>query len=215
MSLWRIREYALDHIVAVVLLFYALFLSFLLGIFTYYVTHLPKELPQPVHTIRPAVPVDHVAVHWIRKYNPAISEADAAEMYRYIEATIERYKADPTYQQGAALKITPKLFLALILRESSARWQCISDHGAIGLTQVMPLHLETLHKAGVIETPEVEELLDTEANIRAGVHVLMMYAKGVDSITKALSRYNGGYKREKAGRGYARAVLKLYEEMEG
>ena len=30
-----------------------------------------------------------------------------------------------------------------------------------------------------------------------------------------LSRYNGGYKREKAGRGYARAVLKLYEEMEG
>ena len=37
----------------------------------------------------------------------------------------------------------------------------------------------------------------------------------VDSVHKALSRYNGGYKREKAGRGYARAVLKLYGEMGG
>ena len=34
-------------------------------------------------------------------------------------------------------------------------------------------------------------------------------------MPKALSRYNGGYKREKAVRGYARAVLKLYLEMEG
>lgn len=215
MRLWRIRGYTLRHVVISVILFYALFLSFLLGIFTYYVTHLPQELPEPTQTIRPAVPVDYVAVHWIRKYNPALSEAEANEMYTCIERTIERYKADPTYQQGAALEITPKLFLALILRESSARWQCISDHGAVGLTQVMPLHLEDLHKAGVIETPEVEELLDTEANIRAGVHVLMMYAKGVDSITRALSIYNAGVSREHAGRKYAKRVMELYRKIGG
>lgn len=85
--------------------------------------------------------------------------------------------------------------LSLILRESGFKWSAISDHGAIGLCQVMPLHLEDLEKAGV--------------------HILMGYAKRVDSITRALSIYNGGYKREKAGRGYAVSVLRLYREMEG
>ena len=187
-----------------------------LGIFSAYTLHCqPETQTQNTVTIKPAQPVDHAAIHWIRKYNPALSEAQAHEMYTCIEQTIARYKADPTYQKGAAKLITPKLFLALILRESSARWQCISDHGAIGLCQVMPLHLEDLHKAGVIETPEVEELLDTEANIRAGVHVLMMYAKGVDSITRALSIYNAGVSREHAGRKYARRVIELYRKIGG
>ena len=185
----------------------------ILGIFSAYTLQCqPTEQAQTV-TIKPAQPVDHVAIEWIRKYNPALSEAQAHEMYSYVEQTIARYKADPTYQKGAAKLITPKLFLALILRESGAKWQSISDHGAIGLCQVMPLHVENLHRAGVIESPEVEELLEAEANIRAGVHVLMVYAKGVDSITRALSRYNGGYKREKAGRGYAKKVLALYAQM--
>lgn len=187
-----------------------------LGIFSAYTLQCqPTEQAQKTVTIQPAQPVDHVAIEWIRKYNPRLSEAQAQEMYSYVEQTIARYKADPTYQRGAALQVTPKLFLALILRESSARWQCISDHGAIGLTQVMPLHLETLHKAGVIETPEVEELLDTEANIRAGVHILMGYAKGVDSITRALSIYNAGASREHAGRKYARRVIELYKRIGG
>ena len=187
-----------------------------LGIFSAYTLQCqPETQTQNTVTIKPAQPVDHVAIEWIRKYNPALSEAQAQEMYSYVEQTIARYKADPTYQKGAAKLITPKLFLALILRESGAKWQSISDHGAIGLCQVMPLHVENLHRAGVIESPEVEELLDTESNIRAGVHVLMVYAKGVDSITRALSRYNAGPSRERAGRGYARAVLKLYEDIGG
>ena len=74
----------------------------------------------------------------------------------------------------------------------------------------MPLHLNDLEKAGI-----GTDLLDAKVNIEAGVHILMGYAKGVDSITRALSRYNAGPSRERAGRGYARAVLKLYREMEG
>ncbi|MFA7206735.1 MAG: lytic transglycosylase domain-containing protein [Saccharofermentanales bacterium] len=188
----------------------------ILGIFSAYTLQCqPETQIQNTVTIKPAQPVDHVAIEWIRKYNPALSEAQAQEMYSYVEQTIARYKADPIYQKGAAKLITPKLFLALILRESGAKWQSISDHGAIGLCQVMPLHVKDLHRAGVIESPEVEELLEAEANIRAGVHVLMVYAKGVDSITRALSRYNAGPSRERAGRGYARAVLKLYEDIGG
>ena len=157
-----------------------------------------------------AEPSNCLEVNWIRRYNPSLSESDANDLYSHIENTIKKYHADPNYQKGVTKQVTPRLFLSLILRESGFRWSAISDHGAIGLCQVMPLHLEDLEKAGI-----GTDLLDAENNIEAGVHILMGYAKGVDSITRALSRYNGGYKREKAGRGYARAVLKLYKEMEG
>ena len=157
-----------------------------------------------------AEPVNYLEVNWIRKYNPSLSESDANDLYNHIQNTIKKYHADPSYQKGVTKQVTPRLFLSLILRESGFKWSAISDHGAIGLCQVMPLHLKDLERAGI-----GTDLLDAENNIEAGVHILMGYAKGVNSITRALSRYNGGYKREKAGRGYARAVLKLYEEMEG
>ena len=159
-----------------------------------------------------AEPVNQLEVNWIRKYNPSLSESDANDLYNHIQKTIKKYHENPSYQKGVTKQITPRLFLSLILRESGFRWSAISDHGAIGLCQVMPLHIPSLQHLGI---ESYEDLLEAEKNIEAGVFVLMNYAKGVDSVTKALSRYNGGYKREKAGRGYARAVLSLYREMEG
>jgi soluble lytic murein transglycosylase-like protein len=157
-----------------------------------------------------AEPSNYLEVNWIRRYNPSLSEADANDLYRHIQNTIKKYHADPAYQKGVTKQITPRLFLSLILRESGFRWSAISDHGAIGLCQVMPLHIPSLRHLGI---KSHEDLLEAEKNIEAGVFVLMNYAKGVDSVTKALSRYNGGYKREKAGRGYAKKVLALYAQM--
>ena len=154
--------------------------------------------------------VNQLEVNWIRKYNPSLSEADANDLYKHIERTIERYHNNPSYQKGVTKQITPRLFLSLILRESGFRWSSISDHGALGLCQVMPLHLKDLEKAGI-----GTDLLDAENNIEAGVHILMGYARRVDSVLKALSFYNAGPSRWRAGRGYARAVLSLYREMEG
>ena len=154
--------------------------------------------------------VNQLEVNWIRRYNPSLSEGDATALYRHIERTIQRYHNYPAYQKGVTKQITPRLFLSLILRESGFRWSAISDHGAIGLCQVMPLHLEDLEKAGI-----GTDLLDAEVNIEAGVFVLMGYARRVDSVHRALCFYNAGPSMEKAGRGYARAVLKLYKEMEG
>jgi soluble lytic murein transglycosylase-like protein len=154
--------------------------------------------------------VNQLEVNWIRKYNPSLSEADANDLYNHIQKTIKKYHENPSYQKGVTKQITPRLFLSLILRESGFRWSAISDHGAIGLCQVMPLHLEDLEKAGI-----GTDLLDAEVNISAGVHILMGYARRVDSVLKALSFYNAGPSRWRAGRGYARAVLKLYLEMEG
>ena len=157
-----------------------------------------------------AEPLNCLEVNWIRRYNPSLSERDANDLYRHIEHTIQRYHNDPAYQKGVTKQVTPRLFLSLILRESGFKWSAISDHGAIGLCQVMPLHLNDLERAGI-----GTDLLDAEVNIEAGVHILMGYARRVQSIDKALCWYNAGPSKEKAGRGYARAVLKLYEDMEG
>ena len=157
-----------------------------------------------------AEPSNYLEVNWIRRYNPSLSESDANDLYNHIQNTIKKYHADPSYQKGVTKQVTPRLFLSLILRESGFRWSAISDHGAIGLCQVMPLHLEDLEKAGI-----GTDLLDAENNIEAGVHILMGYARRADSVHKALSFYNAGPSRWRAGRGYARAVLSLYREMEG
>ena len=159
-----------------------------------------------------AEPSNYLEVNWIRRYNPSLSESDANDLYRHIERTIERYHNDPAYQKGVTKQITPRLFLSLILRESGFRWSAISDHGAIGLCQVMPLHIPSLRHLGI---KSHEDLLEAEKNIEAGVFVLMGYARRVDSVHRALCFYNAGPSLWKAGRGYARAVLKLYEEMEG
>ena len=159
-----------------------------------------------------AEPVNQLEVNWIRKYNPSLSESDANDLYNHIQNTIKKYHADPSYQKGVTKQITPRLFLSLILRESGFRWSAISDHGAIGLCQVMPLHIPSLRHLGI---KSHEDLLEAEKNIEAGVFVLMGYARRVDSVHRALCFYNAGPSRWKAGRGYARAVLKLYEEMEG
>lgn len=157
-----------------------------------------------------AEPSNYLEVNWIRKYNPSLSEADANDLYKHIERTIKKYHNDPSYQKGVTKQVTPRLMLSLILRESGFRWSAISNHGAIGLCQVMPLHIPSLQHLGI---ESHEDLLNADKNIEAGIHILMGYAKGVDSITRALSRYNGGYKREKAGRGYAKKVLALYAQM--
>ena len=96
-----------------------------------------------------AEPSNYLEVNWIRKYNPSLSEGDANDLYRHIEDTIKKYHTDPAYQKGVTKQVTPRLMLSLILRESGFRWSAISDHGAIGLCQVMPLHLEDLEKAGI------------------------------------------------------------------
>ena len=72
----------------------------ILGIFSAYTLQCQPDTQAQTVTIKPAQPVDHVAIEWIRKYNPALSEAQAQEMYTCIERTVERYRSDPTYQRA-------------------------------------------------------------------------------------------------------------------
>lgn len=189
--------------------------ALILGIFTAYTLRCqPTEQAQNTVAIKPAQPVDHVAIEWIRKYNLALSEADAQDMYICIERTIERYRADPTYQRGAALQVTPRLVLCLILRESRCDPQTLGSSGEIGLTQVYPKHhIKALKSAGIIQ--DKNDLWQVEANVEAGIYILMNYAKRAKTIEQALSFYNAGVSGEKAGRGYAQKVMSLLMKIEG
>ncbi len=135
-------------------------------------------------------------------------------MYTCIERTIERYRSDPAYQPGTTGEITPRLVLCLILRESRCDPQTLGSSGEIGLTQVYPKHhIKALKSAGIIQ--DKNDLWQVEANVEAGIYILMNYAKRAKTIEQALSFYNAGVSREKAGRGYARRVVELYRQIGG
>ena len=160
-----------------------------------------------------AQPVNYEAASWIMKYNHDLTEQQAIKLYTCIENTVREFKSDTFYQKGAARHITPELLLALVLHESGANNAETSCKGAIGLTQVMPLHVKNLHEAGILDRRDVRELRNAEKNIRAGVYILMQYARTAHTVSSALARYNSGVKGEHNGYGYADRVLRLYRKI--
>lgn len=190
---------------------FLLSLAFLSGILYAYHNHTPPIEQCEIITLgEMARPVDAKAIYWMRHYNKNLSEDTASDLFHHIENTVHKYHSDPNYSKGIAPAITPRLVVALILKESGFRWSAISDHGAIGLCQVMPLHIPSLQHLGI---ESHEDLLNAEKNIEAGIFVLMNYARRVQSIDKALCWYNAGPSKERAGRGYAKAVLGIYRKI--
>lgn len=162
----------------------------------------------PVQLAKP-VPIE-VAAHMVR-YNKELSVDAACDIYRVIERAIIDMRAGR--RLGAIPHITPELFLALVLVESGANNNSTSHKGAVGMAQIMPLHIPSLKEAGILQKGSVCELRETEKNIRAGVYILMQYAQTARSVEEALARYNAGIKGERHGVRYARKVLALYREI--
>ena len=160
-------------------------------------------------------PTNEEHIRWIQKYNPHLSNTDAGDLLRHINEAVERFSSDPHYQRGACQHITPEVVLAVMLRESGAKWISLSSCGAIGLMQIHPVNVDELHKAGIIEDADPNELWDYRANITAGVFKLFSYARNVKSLDRALARYNAGPGNESAGRMYAKRVISLSREIEG
>lgn len=169
---------------------------------------------QEVLTVPVPVPVKPEVRH-ILESNPKLSDLEAIELYATIEKVVHKFKADPSYKQGVTHLINPRLILSLIITESSCRRMAKSHCGAIGLTQVMPLHVKGLHRAGILDEPVVRELWNAEKNISAGVYILMGYAKTSKSINEALGKFFAGPTRARLGMGYATKVLKRYSLIKG
>jgi soluble lytic murein transglycosylase-like protein len=88
-------------------------------------------------------------------------------------------------QESRRLRLSPSLVAAVLLVENTPMdSSALSDAGAIGLMQVMPVH------EGGLGCPSAE-LLEVEANICHGARVLHMYIHRNRTLPAALRRYNG------------------------
>ena len=144
-----------------------------------------------------------------QKYSPDWDSSRFLKTYSYIETVLKRFNDMSEYQRGVCHKVTPELILSVIVRESNGRNRLVSSAGALGLMQVMPLHLENLCSAGIINKPQREQLFISENNIKAGTYILMQYASRSRSLEQALSWYNAGPANASCGVGYARKVISL------
>jgi soluble lytic murein transglycosylase-like protein len=96
----------------------------------------------------------------------------------------DRVAAAVVYEAGR-LRMSPSLLAGVLLIENGpADSSAISTQGAIGMMQVMPVHIGSY---GCLSG----DLLNVEANICHGARVLNTYLRRTKSVELALRRYNG------------------------
>jgi hypothetical protein len=96
----------------------------------------------------------------------------------------DRVAAAVVYEAGR-LRMSPSLLAGVLLIENGpADSSAISTQGAIGVMQVMPVHIGSY---GCLSG----DLLNVEANICHGARLLNSYLRRTKSVELALRRYNG------------------------
>lgn len=100
---------------------------------------------------------------------------------RSINPAVARQIADATLRAARTTKAEPTLILAIIEVESSYKPYAVSEHGAVGLMQVMPKY----HARVLGSNP-----FDVHGNVMAGAKILASYRKGA-TLHHALARYGG------------------------
>jgi transglycosylase-like protein with SLT domain len=96
----------------------------------------------------------------------------------------DRVASAVVYEAGRA-RIAPSLLAAVLLIENAPfDTTAVSAEGAIGLMQVMPVHVGSYRCLS-------GDLLNVEANICHGARLLHAYLRRTKSVDLALRRYNG------------------------
>ena len=113
----------------------------------------------------------------LKSYRPKLSDKTAVDYAVYFVQACDEFKVDVYTAIGMGIA------------ESSLRKDVVSDHGAIGIMQVMPA---TGRKYGVSR----DQLFDPRINIKVGVHYLadLKYTSGCSWDT-AIRGYNQGLQR--------------------
>jgi len=108
------------------------------------------------------------------------------------------------------------LLLALAHAEGQGKIDALSKAGALGIMQLMP---KTARGLKLRVDSEVDERLDPEKNIEAGIRLLVMELyKKYRNWDKVLAAYNSGNPDPDKRREYinlVRGFLPLYKEFEG
>jgi soluble lytic murein transglycosylase-like protein len=154
----------------------------------------PRSRPKP-RSVAPARPR--------AKTDRPRTKADSAAMelsitkrlaHRPLAAALERRIRNPeladrvasavVYEAGRA-RISPSVLAAVLVVENSRfDTSAVSTEGAIGLMQVMPMHVGNYRCLS-------GDLLNVEANICHGARLLSMHLRRTRSLEAALRRYNG------------------------
>jgi soluble lytic murein transglycosylase-like protein len=96
----------------------------------------------------------------------------------------DRVASAVVYEAGRA-HISPSVLAAVLLIENASfDTSAVSSEGAIGLMQVMPMHVGNYRCLS-------GDLLNVEANICHGARLLQMHLRRTKSLETALRRYNG------------------------
>jgi soluble lytic murein transglycosylase-like protein len=96
----------------------------------------------------------------------------------------DRVASAVVYEAGRA-HISPSVLAAVLLIENAPfDTSAVSSEGAIGLMQVMPMHVGNYRCLS-------GDLLNVEANICHGARLLSMHLRRTKSLEAALRRYNG------------------------
>jgi hypothetical protein len=115
----------------------------------------------------------------------------------------DRIAAAVVYE-AARLRMSPSLLAAVLLIENAPfDTTAISSQGAVGLMQVMPVHIGSYGCSS-------EDLNSVEANICHGARLLHTYMKRSKSVPLGLKRYNGCVRGRNTPRCYrypARVLL--------
>lgn len=98
------------------------------------------------------------------------------------ETYIDKRYVEYCEKLGNQYAVSPEVLEALIEFESSGKYDAVSVHGAVGLTQIIPRYSEY----------SMTELLDPYTSIKACSEILLEYCEEYGDMGLALVAYNCG-----------------------
>jgi len=149
--------------------------------------------------------VERIAGHLAEK-NALIPDEELREVARTMYDASRRYSVDY------------RLVLAVIDAESNFRHDVVSDAGAIGIMQVMPVVARTFSQQVGIPY-ERDVLHDPHTNVRFGIYYLSWLSRYYDNHYAVIYAYNVGYTRARQSMQrnsepktwYTKKVMEEYE----
>ena len=123
------------------------------------------------------------------------------------------------YEEATRYDHDPKLILALIAIESSFKNASVSERGAKGLMQLMPLVAEAVAQDLGIKWTGDHNLFDPIINVKLGIYYLSRLTSDFKNPCLALTAYNYGpsytrslvERRQRVPLHYYRKVLAFYQ----
>lgn len=155
--------------------------------------NLRKETPRPAPRTRPASPkrarppavrLDSAALELAVTRQHAHVPLALALTKRTRNPEISERAASAVVREAERLRLSPSLLAAVLLIENAPLDSvAVSRQGAIGMMQIMPVHLGSFGCAS--------DLVNVESNICHGARLLKHLVRRTGSVHLALKRYNG------------------------